>query len=102
VKDTRKAEEIAVNRHKIIAPIMAAMEEHADAAKIVLLKKEACEQNGISRRTLGRWLDAYQQYGFEGIKPVGREGIAQVRFLTSNHSGSTVKLQRTRCQIRTE
>jgi len=39
-----------------------------------LLKKEACEQNGISRRTLGRWLDAYQQYGFEGIKPAGREG----------------------------
>jgi len=74
MKDTRKAEEIAVNRHKIIAPIMAAMEEHTDAAKLVLLKKEACEQNGIHRRTLGRWLDAYQQYGFEGLKPVGREG----------------------------
>ncbi|MCL1985404.1 MAG: DDE-type integrase/transposase/recombinase [Betaproteobacteria bacterium] len=77
MKDTRKAEEIAVNRHKIIAPIMAAMEENADAAKLMLLKNEACEQNGIHRRTLGRWLEAYQQHGFEGLKPVGRDGNAR-------------------------
>jgi transposase InsO family protein len=68
--DQRKPEEIAVNRHKIIGPILVAMEEKADAAKLVLLKKEVCEQNGIHRRTLGRWLDAYQQQGFEGLKPV--------------------------------
>jgi len=73
MKDTQKAEEIAVNRHKIIAHIVAAMEENADAAKLMMLKKEACEQNGIHRRTLGRWIDAYQQRGFEGLKPVGRE-----------------------------
>ena len=72
MKDIRKPEEIAVNRHKIIAPIVAAMEEKADAAKIVLLKKEACEQNGIHRRTLGRWLDAHRQNGFQGLKPTGR------------------------------
>ncbi|MCL2343931.1 MAG: DDE-type integrase/transposase/recombinase [Firmicutes bacterium] len=65
----RKPEEIAVNRHKIIAPILAAMEEKTDSAKIVMLKKEAREQNGISRRTLGRWLDAYAAQGFEGLKP---------------------------------
>jgi transposase InsO family protein len=73
MNDTRKAEEIAVNRHKIIAHIMAAMEENADAAKIMMLKNEACEQNGIHRRTLGRWIDAYQQRGFEGLKPMARE-----------------------------
>jgi transposase-like protein len=77
MKDTRKSEEIAVNRHKIIAAILAAMEEKADAAKLVLLKNEACEQNGIHRRTLGRWVDAYQQHGFVGLKPVGREGKAR-------------------------
>jgi len=71
--DLRKPEEIAVNRHKIIAPILVAMEEKADAAKLVLLGKEVCEQNGIHRRTLGRWLDAYQQRGFEGLKPAQRE-----------------------------
>jgi transposase InsO family protein len=68
----QKPEEIAVNRHKIIAPIVAAMEEKTDAAKLVLLRKEACEQNGIHRRTLGRWLDAYEQQGFDGLKPAGR------------------------------
>lgn len=72
MKDIRKPEEIAVSRHKIIAPIIAAMEEKADAAKIVLLKKEAYEQYGISRRTLMRWLTGYQENGFEGLKPVKR------------------------------
>ena len=72
MNDTRKPEEIAVNRHKVIAPILAAMEEKADAAKIVLLKKEAYEQYGISRRTLMRWLTGYQEKGFEGLKPAGR------------------------------
>jgi transposase InsO family protein len=72
MKDNRKPEEIAVERHKIIAPILAAMEEKADAAKIVLLKKEAYAQYGISRRTLMRWLTGYQEKGFEGLKPAGR------------------------------
>ena len=68
----RKAEETAVSRHKIIAPILAAMEEKADAAKIMLLKKEAYEQHGISRRTLMRWLTGYEESGFEGLKPKER------------------------------
>ena len=59
----QKSEEIAVNRHKIIAPILVAMEEKTDAAKLVLLKKETQEQHGISRRTLERWLSAYEQKG---------------------------------------
>ena len=71
--DLRKPEEIAVNRHKIIAPILVAMEEKADAAKLVLLKKDACEQNGIHRRTFERWVASYQQQGFEGLKPVQRD-----------------------------
>lgn len=73
---TRKPEEIAVNRHKIIAPILAAMEEKSDAAKIALLKNEAYHQWGISRRTLMRWLTGYQQHGFEGLKPAGRVSSA--------------------------
>jgi transposase InsO family protein len=72
MKDKRKPEEIAVLRHKIIAPILAAMEEKADAAKIVVLKKDAYQQYGISRRTLMRWLTGYQENGFEGLKPTGR------------------------------
>jgi transposase InsO family protein len=72
MKDARKAEEIAVNRHKVIAPIVAAMEENADAAKLVQLKSETREQSGRSRRTLERWLAAYQEKGFDGLKPATR------------------------------
>lgn len=70
--DKGKTEEIAVNRYKIIAPIITAMEEKADGAKLVMLKKEACEQGGISIRTLRRWLTGYMQNGFEGLKPKER------------------------------
>jgi transposase InsO family protein len=70
--EIRKPEEIAVSRYKIIAPILAAIEEKADAAKLALLRKDACEQSGVHRRTLGRWLDAHRQDGFEGLKPAQR------------------------------
>ena len=72
MKDRQKADEIAVNRFKIIAPILTAVDENTDAAKLSLLKREVCRQNGISRRTLERWLDAHLQRGFEGLKPVDR------------------------------
>jgi transposase InsO family protein len=72
MKDMRKSEETAVSRYKIIAPIVSAMEDKVDAAKLVMLKSEVCKQNGIHRRTLGRWLEAHLQYGFEGLKPADR------------------------------
>ena len=89
--DRRKPEEIAVNRHKIIAPILVAMEEKTDAAKLVLLKKEVCEQNGIHRRTLGRWLDAYQQQGFEGLKPARRDNKAPGVILYTSRRLNTLR-----------
>ena len=70
--DKGRPEEIAVNRYKIIAPIIAAMEEKADGAKLVLRGKEACELGGISMRTMRRWLTGYIQNGFDGLKPRAR------------------------------
>ena len=70
--NSQKPDEVAVNRYKIIAPIIAAMEEKADAAKYVALKKEAVLQHGISRRTLERWLAGYMTDGFDGLKPFCR------------------------------
>jgi transposase InsO family protein len=72
MKVMRKSEETAVNRYKIIAPILTAMEEKVDAAKLVMLKSEICQQSGIHRRTLGRWLEAHLQHGFDGLKPATR------------------------------
>jgi transposase InsO family protein len=70
--DQRKREEIAVNRHQIIAPILAAMEEEADGARLVQLKKAISQQKGISRKTLERWLKRYKENGFDGLKPADR------------------------------
>ena len=70
--DTRRPEEIAVNRHKIIAPVLMAMDDKSDAAKVVHIKNETCRQNGVSERTLRRWLAAYGKNGFEGLKPMPR------------------------------
>ena len=69
----RKPEETAVNRHKIVSPILIALDERADKAKIERLKKDACCQSGISQRTLRRWLTAYRENGFEGLKPLPKK-----------------------------
>ena len=74
----KRPEEIAVSRHKIIAPILVAAEEKADAAKLVQMKKDVCEQNGISRRTLSRWLDGYRRDGFDGLKPEQRSSVSSI------------------------
>lgn len=69
MKEMKKAEEIALERHKILAPILLAESGNTDHAQLVRLRKEICRQSGISRRTLHRWLDGYQEGGFEGLKP---------------------------------
>jgi transposase InsO family protein len=61
-------DEIALERYKIISPILSATEENADGGKISLLKAEACGQAGISRKTLARWLSRYARHGFDGLK----------------------------------
>lgn len=69
MKDKRKAGEIASQRVQLLAPILA---EGLDAAKIRELKSRIIEQNGISERTLRRWLAEYRKEGFEGLKPKGK------------------------------
>lgn len=83
--DKQKPEEIAVNRYKIIAHILAALDEKADASKLAQLKEEVCLQNGVSKRTLRRWLADYRVSGFDGLKPAkrtaGKPGIISEELL---------------------
>jgi len=72
--NTQAQEVAALERYKIISPILLAMEEKSDSGKIGLLKSEACGQAGISRKTLGRWLNRYAQNGFDGLKYQGTAG----------------------------
>ena len=64
----REQDETALERLKIISPILSAMDDNTDRAKIGLLKSEACGQAGVSRKTLERWLSRYAENGFEGLK----------------------------------
>ena len=66
--NTHSQDEIALERYKIISPILAAINENADRAKIGLLKSEACGLAGISRKTLSRWLERYSESGFDGLR----------------------------------
>jgi len=68
-------DEIALERYKIISPILTAMEENADQGKIGLLKSEVCGQAGVSRKTLARWLARYAQKGFDGLKFEGASTV---------------------------
>ncbi len=66
MKDSRKAEEIAVNRVQLLSRLLA---ESLDAGRARQIKAEICAQTGISERTLRRYLAKYRQEGFQGLKP---------------------------------
>lgn len=67
-KKTSQQDDIALERFKIISPILSAIESRSDAAKLGVLKSETCGLAGISRKTLARWLTRYAEKGFEGLK----------------------------------
>ena len=54
--NNKTQDEIALERFRIISPVLTAIDEKADGAKLSVLKGEACGQAGISRKTLARWL----------------------------------------------
>jgi len=58
----------ALERYKVISPILTAMAEGADKGKIGMLKGEALQQSGVSRKTLAQWLERYAREGFDGLK----------------------------------
>lgn len=77
MKDSKKAEEIAAERMQLLAPLLA---EDMDAAKAKQLKAQICKETGLSERTIRRYLAAYRNEGFNGLKPKGK----------SNHRGEKV------------
>jgi transposase len=66
MKGQEKAEQIAADRVQLLAPLLT---EGLDPAKAREIKQRICEQIGISERTLRRYLAAYRQDGFGGLKP---------------------------------
>jgi transposase InsO family protein len=74
--ETRRSEEIAANRLKLVTPLL---DQTLDHGKRQQLKEEICINTGLSERTLRRYVKKYEQNGFEGLKPK-----------RSGHSGRSV------------
>ena len=51
-KNNRPREEIALERYKIISPILSAMDENADKAKIGLIKAKPVVRRGSAEKPL--------------------------------------------------
>jgi len=69
MRNNRKAGEIAANRVQLLAPLLA---EGIDGAKARQLREQICSQTGMSDRTVRRYLNAYREYGYDGLKPSKR------------------------------
>lgn len=69
MKDQKKAEAIAAERVQLLSPLLA---EGLDPAKAMALKRQICEQTGLSERTLRRYLAKYREEGFGGLRPKGK------------------------------
>ena len=62
-------DEIALQKYTMISPLL---DENIDPAAVRELRSKLAEQNGLSERTLRRYVNAYQKKGFEGLKPADR------------------------------
>jgi len=58
--------ETALRRHEVIAPLLVPGLDGAEKRRI---RREILEREGISERTLRRYLAAYREDGYEGLKP---------------------------------
>ena len=89
---SKTQDDFALERYRIISPILTALEENADRGKISVLKCEACGQAGISRKTLARWLNKYAEKGFDGLKY--REGMVSARVIPNELLDEAIMLRR--------
>ena len=66
MRNEDKAEAVAAQRMQLVSPLLA---QGLDPAKAKQLKTQICAQNGVSERTVRRYLSYYRQQGFSGLKP---------------------------------
>lgn len=62
----KTAVETATERFNLIAPLIS---DDLDKGHRYDLMREIAETNGISERTLRRWVEAWKEGGFDGLKP---------------------------------
>lgn len=67
---TNWKDEVALNRHQIIAPLL---DDSLDPHKRQVLRKSQAEKYGISIRSIYRYEKAYRNGGFASLKPIERD-----------------------------
>jgi len=72
VENQGNREDTALNRYQVITPILWSKDAKEDPAKLTKAYKEVSEKHGVSRKTLKRWVDAYEAGGLSGLKPAQR------------------------------
>jgi len=60
-----KADELATQRFQIIAPLL---DGKLDAQELKKLREQICQRNGLSERTIRRYVAQFKKEGFEGLK----------------------------------
>ena len=75
----KKAEDVAVERMQAILPLCVPGLNGNDRIR---LQHEAADGAGVSYRTIGRWLNAYEESGFEGLKPKAMPDKAETRTIS--------------------
>jgi len=68
--------ETALRRHEIIAPLLMPEMDEAEKRRI---RHDILERENISERTLRRYLAAYRENSYEGLKPRTRNDIGRLK-----------------------
>ena len=71
--------EKALKKHEIISPLLQPDLDEAEKRRI---RQEILEREGISERTLRRYLAAYRENGYEGLLPKIRKDTGQQRAIS--------------------
>lgn len=76
MKDQKQASLTADGRMKLIAPLLV---PNIDKQQMQELRRAAAEVSGQSQRTIDRYLKLYTTFGFEGLKPKGKNPTAKYK-----------------------
>ena len=91
MRDSKKSEELAVQRFQLISPLMA---EGLDAGKMRELREGIAKANGLSERTIRRYLAQFREGGFSGLKPQGRSSIRKTDAIPNHFLEQAILLRK--------
>ncbi len=74
--DNDTSTKTALRRHEIIAPLLVPGMEEAEKRRI---RREILEREGISERTLRRYLASYRKNRYDGLKPKTRSDAGKLK-----------------------